>query len=75
MLQTSGIALRGLGETHSDLIELAEFQRAVVVDGRPDVFAVFTISDHFQLPHTADICKPGLDLCHVQDLEGEMSYL
>lgn len=75
MLQTSGIALRSLGETHCDLIELAEFQRAVVVDGRPNVFTVFTISDHFQLPHTADVRKPGLDLCHVQDLEGEISYL
>lgn len=72
MEETWGTALRNRGETHSDLVKLAEVQRPVVVDGRPNVLAVFAVFHQFQLTHTADVRKPGLDLCHVQDLEGRM---
>ena len=54
--------------THGDLVELAEIQRAVAVDGRPDVLAVLAALHRLHLPHTADIGQPGLDLRHVQHL-------
>lgn len=52
-------------KTHSNLVELAKVQCAVAVDGRPDVLAVIAVFDQLQLPHTADVSEPGLDLRHV----------
>lgn len=67
--------LRTRGETHSDLVKLAEFQRAVAVDGWPDVLAVLAVFDQLQLPDTADVSQSGLDLCHVQHLERKLTEI
>lgn len=65
---------RKRGDTHSDLVKLAKVECAIAVDGRSDVLAVFTVFDQFQLSDTANVRESGLDLRHVQDLEGGVQY-
>lgn len=54
--------------TYTDFIELPKIQRAVAVDGGPDVLAVVAALHHLQLPHAAHVGEPCLDLCHVWHL-------
>lgn len=61
--------------SHSDLVELAELQRAVAVDSRSDVLAVVAVFHRFQLTHAAHVGQARLDLCHVQHLQGHSSLL
>lgn len=40
-------------KTHADLIELAELERAVSVDGRSDIFTVVAILNRLELSDRA----------------------
>lgn len=55
--------------THGYLVKLSKLQRAVSVDGRPDVLAVVAVLHQLQLPDTAHVGQPRLDLSHVQHLQ------
>lgn len=56
------------GRTYTDFIKFPKFQGAVSVNGWPYILAVLAVLHHLQLPHAAHVCKPCLDLCHIQHL-------
>lgn len=57
--------------THVDFVELAEVHGFKAVNGWPDVLAVRALLHHLQLANTGHVGQPGLDLCHVWDLEDQ----
>lgn len=62
-----------LPQTYSDLIKLPKLQSSVSVDWGSDVLAVVTVLHRLQLPNTAHIGQPSLNLCHVQHLRARVN--
>ena len=55
--------------TDQYLVEGAELERAVLVDGRADVLELAARLHVLQLTHARHVRQPRLDLVHVRDLQ------
>lgn len=66
------LKLTFLRTTYSNFIKLAKLQCPVSVDWRPDVLTVVAVLHRLQLPNTAHIGQPSLNLRHVQHLRPQV---